>query len=78
MSHYQTISSIQGRGMDGVQTKMGLSDQYFLSSPICLILFEFLLADFLRLIDSIHVVEKFQLYACFTREVVLSAKGSHP
>ena len=78
MSHYQTISSIQGRGMDGVQTKMGLSDQYFLSIPICLILYEFLLADFLRLIESIHFVEKFQLYACFTRDVVLSAKGSHP
>ena len=64
MSHYQTISSIEGRGMDGVQTKMGLTDQYFLSIPICLILYKLTFEADQRY-TFCRKIAKVLSYACF-------------
>ena len=68
-SFYVTLSDYQlhSRKSHGVQTKKGLSDQYFLSIPICRIQYRFVRADFLELVGSIYFIythSKAKLHQC--------------
>ena len=64
-SFYVKLSDYQlhSRKSHSVQTKKGLSDQYFLSIPICLIPYRFLLADFLDLVGSTYFQTSYMYFS---------------